>query len=201
LFNPAFVNTLSGGIFPLTPGPNAGFVFVRAVNEADETIEFLVTVDREVPDTDDQGNFVVDASGNFLTHTERETVRLRTFPDGRAHELGVLFPCRRVDVTRVGLGENLLSTDAMVFVGAEGPVGAPGFGVPAGDLNPLSAEAGNFACGDTIIFRAFSSTGVTGGVKVQSFVLPYSEQPSEFRADTFVNLEDFLETQVREGDP
>lgn len=201
-FNPAFINTLTGEYFPLTPGPSAAFVLVRAVNETEEVIEFIVTIDRDVSDTDDLGNPLIDSSGNFLTHSERETVRLTTFPEGRTHEVGVLFPCRESRLTRVGLGENLLPTDAAVFVGGQGPLGAPGFGVPAADLNPLSLEAGNFMCGDTIIFRAFPSTGVTGGVKVQSFLLPYTEQPSVFRGpDTFQNMEEFLETQVREDEP
>jgi hypothetical protein len=73
--------------------------------------------------------------------------------------------------------------------------------VPAGDLNPLLLEVGNFNCGDTIIFRAFVSTGAVGGVALQSFLLPGSEQPSIFRGpNTFVNLEQFLESQVREDE-
>ena len=202
LFNPAFINTVSGGVAPVTPGPRASFVFVRAVNETDQVVEFIVTIEREVAVRDDDGNFQRDDQGNFVTRPERETVRLTTFPVGLANELGALFSCKESPVSLVGLGENLLPTDAAVFVGGQGPAGTTGFGVTAGNLNPLSLDVGNFNCGDTVVFRAFQNPGVAGGVGLQTFLLPGSEQPSIFSGpDTFVNLEQFLESQVREDEP
>ena len=70
LLNPAFINTFTGEVFPRTPGPNAGFVLVQAVNETPETLEFIVTIDRDVLDIDDDGNPLLDANGEFLTHGE-----------------------------------------------------------------------------------------------------------------------------------
>ncbi len=202
IFNPALIATIFGGEIPLTPGPVAAFVLVRTVNATDQVVEFIVTIQRKKLVVDDGGNFVVDEAGDFLTTPERETVRLATFPGGRASEIGVLFPCGESPLTHVGLGENLLPTDAAVFVGGQGVAGAAGFGVSPGDLNPLQLDAGNFNCGDTIIFRAFRAIGVAGNVGLESFLLPGSEQPSIFRGpSTFVNLEQFLESQVREDEP
>lgn len=201
LFNRAFANTLSGEVFPLTPGPSAAFVLVRVVNETQDIIEFVVTVEKDVVVVDEQGRFVVDDDGEFVTRPEIETVRLTTQPFGLANELGVLFPCRQQRIARVGLGENLLATDAAAFVGGQGTAGTPGFGIPADTLNPLSHAANNFDCGDTVIFRAVRSTSVAGGVTLQSLLLPGSEQPATVTGpDTFFNYEQFLETQVRENE-
>lgn len=202
LFNPAFVNTTSGGEFPVTPGPGAAFVFVRGFNETTQVVEFIITIEREVSVSDEAGIPLLDALGNFITQPERETVQLTTFPQGLANDLGVLFPCNISAVTLVGLGENLLPTDPVIFVGGQGPAGTGGFGVTAPNLNPLSLLAGNFNCGDTIIFRAFTNFGVAGGVSVQTFLLPGSEQPSIFDGpDTFVNFQLFLSSQSSQSGP
>ena len=201
-FNPAFLNTFTGGQFPLTPGPGAAFVFVRVVNETGDVAEFTVTIEREDFSLDDDGQRQFDELGNPVTVSERETVRLTTFAAPPANELGVLFSCSPSPVNVVGLGENLLPSDAAVFIGGQGGGGATGAGVTAADVNPLSREAGNFNCGDTIIFRAFTPGGLAGGsVTIQSLLLPGSEQPSIFGGpNTFANLELFLESQAREED-
>lgn len=202
LLNPAFTNTISGGVFPVTPGPSAGFILVRVANETTDTMEFVVTVEKQVPRRNNDGTFVIDANGNVLTETERRTVRLVTAPNGRANDAGVLFDCKRELVTLVGLGENLLPTDAAAFVGGAGAGGVVGFGIPVGNLNPLSYFDNNFDCGDTIIFRALRNTSVAGGVSLQSYLLPGSEQPSSVTGpNTFVNYEQFLESQIREDEP
>lgn len=202
IFSPGVVNTLVGGQVPVTPGPSAAFVMVRCVNETGQPVEFIVTIQRSVLVLDEDGDYQTDEEGNFITRPERETVRLTTAAEGMASEMGVLFACGESPVTHVGLGENLLPTDAAIFVGGAGAAGAAGFGVVAGGLNPLQFEAGNFNCGDTIIFRAFRSTGVAGGVTLQSFLLPGINQPSIFSGpSTFANLEAFLESQVREEQP
>ncbi len=200
-FNPAFINTISGGQVPVTPGPGAAFVLVRVLNETAQTVQFIVTIEREVLVRDADGNFQVDEDGNFITTPVRRTIPLDTNPTGLATDVGVLFPCEESPVTIIGLGEDLLPTDAAVFVGGEGAGGAAGFGVPAGDLDPLRLDVGNFNCGDTVIFQAFQSTGVAGGVGLQSYLLPGAEQPSIFRGpDTFVNLAQFLQSQTPEED-
>jgi len=67
-------------------------------------------------------------------------------------------------------------------------------------MESLLISEGNFNCGDTIIFNAFRSSGVAGGVALNAFLLPGSEQPSIFSGpDTFVNYQQFLESQVQEG--
>ncbi len=199
IFNPAFVNTFSGGVFPLTPGPGADFVLVRVVNETSQVAEFTVTIERDVIEVDDDGNPLVDDDGNLITRPLRETKRLTTTNVSPANELGVLFDCSTSPINIVGLGENLLPTDAAVFIGGGGTGGMVGFGIPASTVNPLSRAAGNFGCGDTIIFRAILSTGVTGGVRIESFRLPGSTQPSNFSGpSTFVNLQAFLESQTPE---
>ena len=202
VFNSAFLNTLIGGQFPLTPGPVSAFVFVRCVNETNQAAEFIVSIERDVLAVDDAGNPQIDEDGNFITRPERETVRLQTGATGRARELGTVFACGESPVTIVGLGESLSSDDVAVFVGGGGAGGAEGAGIRVGNLNPLLLEEGNFNCGDTIIFNAFQSFGVPGGVGLRAFLLPGSEQPSLFAGpSTFQNLEAFLESQVREEAP
>ncbi|MFQ5462513.1 MAG: hypothetical protein ACE5E5_07785 [Phycisphaerae bacterium] len=199
-FNPAFVNTLSGNAFPLTPGPGAAFVLVLCVNETNQNAEFLVTIEREVLQTDNDGIFLFEPDGTPVTRTELQRKRLQTLANAPANELGVLFDCSVSPVKRVGLGEDLLRTDAAVFVAGGGAAGVPGFGIPAGDLNPLSLEAGNFNCGDTIVFQAFENRGVAGGVSIQSFVLSGLGRPESFSGpNTFVNFATILESEQRQS--
>ncbi len=201
VLNPAFVNTVVGGVVPVTPGPGADFILVRGHNDTNQPVEFIVTIEREVLVLDDNGNIQFDDLGNFVTQSVRRTVLLNTFPGGLTNDLGVVFPCKVSPVTLIGLGENLLPTDAAVFVDGGGAGGIEGFGVTAGNLNPLSLAAGNFNCGDTVIFEAIQSSSVPGGVALLAFLLPGSEQPSEFQGpNTFVNLEQFAQSQVREND-
>jgi len=201
IFNPAFVNTFSGNVFPLTPGPGAAFVLVRCLNQTNQNAEFLVTIEREILQTDNDGNFLFEADGSPVTQVELERKRLRTLANAPANELGVLFDCSVSPVKRVGLGENLLRTDAAVFVGGQGAAGVPGSGITAGDLNPLSLEAGNFNCGDTIVFQAFESIGVAGGVSIQSFVLSGVGRPESFGGpNTFVNFSAVLEAEQRQNE-
>lgn len=208
LFNPSFVNTVEGDVFPRTPGPNADFVLVRVVNETPDVIRFFVTSEKRQLVRDAEGNIERDAANNPITEDVLQKTELTTYPDGKGKDIGVLFDCSVAAVLRVGLGENLLPSDAAVFVTAPAdfnfgdPLGAQqGFGVLAEGLNPLQLFAGNFNCGDTVIFRAISTTSLAGGVKVEAFVLPGSEQPSQFDGpNTFANYEAFLESQIREDE-
>ena len=210
-FNPSFINAFEGGYFPITPGPEAAFVLVRVRNETTNPADFIVTIERTVIVEDADGNPQFDDEGNLLTVDQMETVRLRTFPRASANDIGVLFPCDESPVIRVGLGENLLPGEPAAFIYAAfdeqtGVVGG-GFGVAAEGLNPLSYNAPggpNFVCGDTVVFRMFTSTGGTsaGNVKFQTFLQPGSEQPGVFVGpNTFVNYAEFLESQIREDNP
>lgn len=203
LFNPAFVNTVSGGSFPLTPGPQADFVMVRVVNATGANAEFIVTIERAVFERDDEGNIILDDLGNPVTRPQRETVRLNTQANAPANELGVLFPCSDSPINLVGLGENLLPNDPAVFVGGGGAGNVPGGGIRVGTLAPLSrlTDPSNFVCGDTVIFRAITSATTTGTVKLESFLLPGFEQPDVFAGpNTFVNYQNFLEAQQSEDE-
>lgn len=201
-FNSAFLNTFVGGQVPVTPGPVAAFVLVRGVNNTNQTVEFIVTVEREALRPDANGGFERDESGAFITDTVRKTVRLLTQPTGLASDMGVLFDCSLEPITVVGLGENLLPDEPVVFVGGQGAGAQTGFGVIAPGLNPLRLDVGNFNCGDTIIFQAFAASGVAGGVVVQSFLLPGSEQPGQFVGpSTFENLATFLDSQAATSGP
>jgi len=200
LFNSAFLNTFVGGQVPVTPGPVAPFILVRGVNNTNQTVEFIVTVEREALRPNGSGGFEQDEFGNFITETKRETVRLLTHPVGLASELGVLFDCSLEPITVIGLGDNLLPDEPAVFVGGQGAGAQTGFGVPAPNLNPLRLDIGNFNCGDTIVFQAFGASGVAGGVVIQSFLLPGSEQPGQFVGpSTFENLATFLDSQQTTG--
>ncbi|MHC5108798.1 MAG: hypothetical protein ACYTHJ_02840 [Planctomycetota bacterium] len=200
VFNPAFVNTVNGDVFPVTPGPTAAFVFVRVVNESTELVQFDVTIERAVLEFDDEGNIIVDSDGNPVTRLELVRRRLATTNDSPANESGVLFGCNVSPITRVGLGENLLPNDAAVFVGGGGPAGSPGFGVVAENLNPLSLEAGNYDCGDTVIFQAFESLGTPGGIALSSFVIDGDDASGIYSGpDTFLNYQNLLEAQITEG--
>ena len=204
--NPTFLNSIQGGVFPVTPGPNAGFVLVRVRNETQEVAEFVVTIERTVKVLDDDGNAQRDENGDLVTRDEMETVRLRTFPENLANDAGVLFDCRDSPVIRLGLGENLLAGEPAAFIyedyNRETGVSGGGYGVSAEGLNPLAVP--NFVCGDTVIYRMFESTGTgtSGNVKFQALLQPGSEQPFEFTGpSTFLNYEQFLQTQVREDEP
>lgn len=199
LFESSFVNTFSGGVFPRTPGPNAAFVLVLGDNETDQTIEFIITIERNILDLDDDGAAQIDENGFLVTEPFRETVRLCTEPGGGARRLGTLFACGESPVTLVGLGENLLPTDRHVLVGGNCETSAPGSGVTVPTLNPLEISVGNFNCGDTVIFQALRNSSVAGGVSVRVLLQPGSEQPSVFSGpNTFANLSAFLEAQRRD---
>ena len=96
LFSNTFRNTVQGDVVPLAPGEASGLVMVRLVNDTLDTIDFVVTAERQVLLTDQEGNAVI--------QTTDETVRLRTFPFETGNEIGALFDC---PVTRVGLGEDI----------------------------------------------------------------------------------------------
>lgn len=186
--NPSFINSTSGELFPLVPGPDNGLVLIRAVNNTSERLTFIITVERstEITDTD----------GSAGTITQAETVELFTQPEALSNEAGVLFECTAENpITRIGLGRNLNQpeTESGLFVGGFGDV-IPGFGVP-GNINPLAndpPDVNNFKCGDTVIFQAIQSIAAPGGFRVKPFVLPYELQPEETVRNTFRVAADFL---------
>lgn len=184
VLNPSFVNFTVGGVVPLTPGESTGFVLIRTVNQTNLPIEFLVTIEREA----------VDTTGDGAEPTiERESFRLRTFPDGLTSEVGILLDC---PILRVGLGENLdfPNDEPGLFIITTQQQGvSSGFGVPSG-INPLDSRFGNFACGDTIIFEAIEKRDVAGNVAVNAFVLSGADQPQDFSGpDTFNNARSLVD--------
>lgn len=202
-FNPSFVNFVSGGVFPVTPGPSADYVMVRLVNDTGQVVGFFVTAEITRFARDEFDNVVRDDFGNPVTETVQETVELVTRQTGQANELGVLFSCAEERIDLIGLGETLTPDEPAVFVipnfVPSNPLGLQtGFGVGS-DLSPLSLAAGNFSCGDTIIYRAIRAVGVPGEVRIEVFLLPGSEQPGDFSgSSTFANYQAFLETQNRD---
>lgn len=201
IFNPAFANTFFGGQFPLTPGPAASAIMVRVINETALNAEFVVTIEKSVIQRDENGNPIVDENNNVLLRPVRRTVSLNTLAVEPANELGVLFSCLEEPLDIIGLGETLQPSDIAVFVGGTGTGGGGGFGIPAASINPLVRQLGNFACGDTVIFRALEAPGETGGVAVESLLLPGFEQPESFEGpNTFLNWENFIQSQTREDD-
>lgn len=208
LFNSTFVNYQQGGVFPLTPGPSANFVLVRAVNSTDQIIRFSVTAQRRQPLRDDSGNVIRNPDGTLQTEDVLDNRELITIPPGKSSELGTLYACSESAIVRIGLGENLESSDSAAFVldpaafNPLDPLGvSPGFGVLPDGLFPLNLFDGDFNCGDTVVFRASADNSRAGGVRLESFVLPGSEQPTRFQGpSTFANYEAFLESQVREDD-
>lgn len=184
IFNPSFVNQATGSVFPLAPGDRSGFIMVRVNNSTSVPIEFLITVERVSEPLLESETAVV----------TKESVRLLTPSDSRANDLGVLLDC---PLTRIGLGEDLdrPTTESGIFIGAE-QVGVGGFGVPA-NVNPLSAAAGNFDCGDTIVFQVLEASGTVGGVRVNAFVLDDESLSDEVTGiDTFVNARSLMEEQT-----
>ena len=156
------------------PGPDSGLLLVRALNTTDQPVSFIVTV--ETGETEDP-----------------VTNELFTLPGSQANEAGVLFTCTdEFPITRVGLGENLNqpTTNPGLFVGGLA-ANEQGFGVPP-NINPLSLIAGDYTCGDTVIFQAIVSTNAPGGFKVQAFVLPAESQPEDTARNTFQVAGDFL---------
>ncbi len=184
LFNPSFVNRVEGGLFPFVPGPENELLFVRVVNSSNETLRFLVTIERSRTISDSTGEGRV---------TDSQTIELSTAPGQLSNEAGVLFDCSPANpITRVGLGENLNrpTTDPGLLVGGLGDI-TQGFGVPP-NINPLSRDNGDFQCGDTLIYEAFTSANAPGGFRVQAFVLPFESQPTQTARDTFTVAADFL---------
>jgi len=194
LFSDSFRNVISGNVVPLTPGEPSQFVLVRMVNNTRQAIEFVVTAQKQALTLDDQGNPVIESTD--------ETLRMRTFPVETANEVGALFDC---PVTRIGLGEDInrpFSEPGIFLLGeVDDPGNLPiggGAGVPS-NVFPLDSTAGNFGCGDTLIYRVIESQEGTGSLKVETFVLPWSTQPTEFTGPhTFNNARIFLEEQIVE---
>lgn len=183
IFNPSFVNQQTGELFPLAPGDRSGFILVRGRNTTDAPVEFVFTVERRVASPDDPDIFI----------TETETRRVLAAATQTANDMGVLFNC---PVNRIGLGENLDNPDTEpgIYLGAQA-AGAGGFGIPSG-LNPLDVDAGNFDCGDTVIYLAYPQSGVPGGTSVRAYLLDDASQPQVISGlDTFVKARTLIEEQ------
>jgi hypothetical protein len=129
--------------------------------------------------------------------TETESVRLFAPASQRANDIGELFDC---PIARIGLGAVLdrTTTEPGIFVNADA-VGVGGLGIPPG-INPLSAAAGNFDCGDTIVFQVSERANTVGGVTVLAYVLDDDAVSTTVAVDTFVKARSLLEEQQIENE-
>lgn len=89
VFNPDFVNEVTGNLFPLTPGPVPGFVMVMGYNSSEFSIEYVVTAETEEI-------LVTLAPDNSGTVRDFETTVLDPattclFTDVQANTLGTVF--------------------------------------------------------------------------------------------------------------
>ncbi|MBN1511320.1 MAG: hypothetical protein JXB13_04845 [Phycisphaerae bacterium] len=183
--NSSFINYTQGGVIPLAPGQASGFNLIRLVNQTDNPIQFIVTVERYV---------IVEEGGEETAQVQTQTYQLDTYPNGLTNEVGLLVDCGSV---RIGLGENLNfpEDEPGLFIGVDAGTDEiiTGFGVPA-RVNPLDARAGNYSCGDTLIFQATTQVGVPGNIAVKSYVLLGATQPTEYSGpDTFNNARSLLD--------
>jgi hypothetical protein len=188
--NPAFVNSIQGGLFPLVPRPETNLILIRANNSTTERLTFLITIERST---------AFSTGGPDGTVTNSETIEVFTEPGAQSNEAGVLFECSADNpITRIGLGRDLNQpqVDAGLFVGGFNDV-VPGFGVP-GNINPLSILAGDYECGDTIIFRALQSINQPGGFRVEPFRLSWRTQAAESARNTFGVAGGFLNNRPEE---
>lgn len=89
LFNPDFVNEVTGNLFPITPGPIPGYVMVMGYNSSDFSIEYVVTAQTEEilvtldPRTPDR---VADFTTELL-----DPATTCLFTDVQANTLGTVF--------------------------------------------------------------------------------------------------------------
>ncbi len=191
IFNPAFVNQFEGGLFPFVPGRKNDLLLIRTVNTTNVTMRFLVTIER---------TRILSSGPDGGAINESETTELFTIPGSKSNESGTLFDCSAENpISRIGLGENINrpDTEPGIFVGGVGDI-EQGFGVPP-NINPLSRDAGDFKCGDTVVFEAFTSANAPGGFKVRAFVLDADTQPINTTRDTFTAAAEFLRDRPTEN--
>jgi len=191
ILNPAFVNQFQGGLFPFVPGRSNDLLLVRTVNTTNVTMRFLVTIER---------SRILSSGPNGGAINESETTELFTTPGSKSNESGALFDCSAENpIARIGLGQNINrpDTEPGIFVGGVGDI-EQGFGVPP-NINPLSRDAGDFKCGDTVIFEAFTSANAPGGFKIRAFVLDADTQPVNTARDTFTVAAGFLRDRPAEN--
>ncbi len=102
LFNQSFVNQIVGGLVPIAPGPDVGYVEVLVINNTDQSVEWVVTAETE------QIIARLDGVGRVLGFDpprtlEPETVNLLT--DINAPTLAIVFDTSPVEFPPVGPGK------------------------------------------------------------------------------------------------
>jgi hypothetical protein len=121
VFNPDFVNEVTGNLFPLTPGPVPGYVMVMGYNSSDSSIEYVVTAETEeilvTLDPDDPGT-VTDFTTEIL-----DPATTCLFTDAQANTLGTVFNNTPVDWAPVPPGALTFDDvqDAVDQLAAEDP--------------------------------------------------------------------------------
>ncbi len=102
LFNQSFINQIVGGIVPIAPGPDVGYVEVLVINNTDQSVEWVVTAESEeiIARLDRVGGVVGFDPPRRL---EPETVDLLT--DIVTPTLAIVFDTSPVEFPPVGPGE------------------------------------------------------------------------------------------------
>ena len=102
LFNQSFISQIVGGIVPIAPGPDVGYVEVLVINNTNQSIEWVVTAETE------QIIARLDGVGGVLGFDpprtlEPETVEL--FTDIDAPTLAIVFDTSPIEFPPVGPGK------------------------------------------------------------------------------------------------
>lgn len=101
-FNSTFLNFVSGGLVPIAPGPDAGYVMAFVTNSTDQSIEWVVTAESE------EILVNLDRNGGVLSfdpprRLEPQTVNLLT--DVNSPTLAIVFDNSPAEFPTVGPGE------------------------------------------------------------------------------------------------
>ena len=102
LFNQSFISQIVGGLVPIAPGPDVGYVEVLVINNTAQSVEWVVTAETEqiIARLDGLGTVLGFDPARTL---EPETVELLT--DINAPTLAIVFSTSPVEFPPVGPGE------------------------------------------------------------------------------------------------
>ena len=102
LFNQSFISQIVGGIVPIAPGPDVGYVEVLVINNTNQSIEWVVTAETE------QVIVRLDGVGGVLGFDPPRTLEPQTvdlLTDVNAPTLAIVFDTSPVEFPPVGPGK------------------------------------------------------------------------------------------------
>lgn len=101
LFSDAFISVTVGGLEPVAPGPDAGYVMALVTNSTNQSIEFVVTAEQEeiIVQLDGQGNVESFGQPRIL-----EVVTINLVTDVATPTLAFVFDQTPADFPPVGPG-------------------------------------------------------------------------------------------------